>query len=338
MELILAESHLYHKLMFPGMLMRKPSPEHSAIARGDEELSLALDLMGGMEQALAPYEEQISRFFHPEFSLPEALMGAFPLEKRDTSGWCEAIAAAGPERIRKELLRAVLPERELTQVFTEEEIPELLNRSILPQGACWMLWGILRDPLAAIRDLNTLYESLRLFSDALTDPLDMEAWQALEKLESYFRGFEREWEKMGADLRLVRSVRETRAAKWQVMPSLVPWEFRVGYERELLIVGYKIPCFLDALRRAAEEEQEARSMFCQSLADPTRYRLCCLLARQPMLQKDLAEQLGVSQATVSHHLQHLRKAGILSETRGKQLASEPIRRFLQGMASDLRVG
>lgn len=337
-EIILSVSHLYHKLSFPGMLFAACPRELSDLADKDPDLELAGDWMQGIEQALTPFRERIARFFHPRFSLPEVLMKRFPLAEQDTAGWCAQVASEDPRMLARELLADVLlPGTDLSSL-TEDDIPEFLNRTNLPQGARWMLWGILREPREAIEDLSSLYDSLRLLSDALIDPVETEAWQALESLDSYLKDYDKEWELLGIEPDLIRFIREKKDGFWRVMPSLIPWEFRPGYEEDMLIVGYRVPLILDVLRRIEEEELEARSMFCQSLADPTRYRLCCILARQPMLQKDLAERLGVSQATVSHHLQQLRRAGLLAGEKGRQLDSEPIRRFLVGMAADLRVG
>jgi ArsR family transcriptional regulator len=56
------------------------------------------------------------------------------------------------------------------------------------------------------------------------------------------------------------------------------------------------------------------------LADPTRLRLFSLIATagEACAACDLAEPLGVSQPTVSHHLKALRDAGLVnSEKRGR---------------------
>ena len=56
------------------------------------------------------------------------------------------------------------------------------------------------------------------------------------------------------------------------------------------------------------------------LADPTRLRLFSMIATagEACAACDLAEPLGVSQPTVSHHLKALRDAGLVaSEKRGR---------------------
>ena len=53
----------------------------------------------------------------------------------------------------------------------------------------------------------------------------------------------------------------------------------------------------------------------KGLADATRLRLVAAMVERPRCGQDLAAEVGVSPATVSHHLDVLRDAGLLLETR-----------------------
>lgn len=53
----------------------------------------------------------------------------------------------------------------------------------------------------------------------------------------------------------------------------------------------------------------------KALADPTRLRMIGLMVDEKRCGRELASELGVSAPTVSHHLQVLREAGLLTETR-----------------------
>ncbi len=53
----------------------------------------------------------------------------------------------------------------------------------------------------------------------------------------------------------------------------------------------------------------------KALADPTRLRMIGLMVDERRCGRELASELGVSAPTVSHHLQVLREAGLLTETR-----------------------
>lgn len=61
------------------------------------------------------------------------------------------------------------------------------------------------------------------------------------------------------------------------------------------------------------------AVYFKVLSDPTRLRLVRLLARKETPVKELAEQLKVSEPTVSHHLTQLRNIGLVNiRTAGNQ--------------------
>ncbi|RFU20308.1 Rv2640c family ArsR-like transcriptional regulator [Geodermatophilus marinus] len=67
-----------------------------------------------------------------------------------------------------------------------------------------------------------------------------------------------------------------------------------------------------------EDDAVGVALRLKALADPTRLRLLSLLmARGEVCTCDLAPAVGLTEATVSHHLGQLRKAGLVSgERRG----------------------
>jgi hypothetical protein len=59
----------------------------------------------------------------------------------------------------------------------------------------------------------------------------------------------------------------------------------------------------------------AESVF-RALGDTTRYAIASILARNPTTSADLARSLKVSKPTITHHVQALRAAGLISNTTG----------------------
>jgi DNA-binding transcriptional ArsR family regulator len=57
---------------------------------------------------------------------------------------------------------------------------------------------------------------------------------------------------------------------------------------------------------------DAESVF-RALGDTTRYAIASILARKPTTSSELARSLKVSKPTITHHVQTLRAAGLLSE-------------------------
>ncbi|UFJ40695.1 metalloregulator ArsR/SmtB family transcription factor [Brevibacillus humidisoli] len=57
--------------------------------------------------------------------------------------------------------------------------------------------------------------------------------------------------------------------------------------------------------------------FHKAVADVNRIRILSLLANKPMSGSELAERLGITPATITHHTQKLKKAGLIKEKRDK---------------------
>ena len=51
----------------------------------------------------------------------------------------------------------------------------------------------------------------------------------------------------------------------------------------------------------------------EGFADPTRFRILCLLRRDEVCVHDIFEVLGVKQSAVSHQLQALREARLVTD-------------------------
>jgi predicted transcriptional regulator len=63
----------------------------------------------------------------------------------------------------------------------------------------------------------------------------------------------------------------------------------------------------------SHREIDVESVF-RALGDTTRYAIASILARNPTTSADLARTLQVSKPTITHHIQALRSAGLISET------------------------
>jgi DNA-binding transcriptional ArsR family regulator len=78
------------------------------------------------------------------------------------------------------------------------------------------------------------------------------------------------------------------------------------------------PCFdpaisLDEAQSPVEADLDPALIF-RALGDETRFAIAKLIARAPMTSAELAEKLGLTRPTVSHHVYLLREAGLLEES------------------------
>jgi len=87
---------------------------------------------------------------------------------------------------------------------------------------------------------------------------------------------------------------------------------------------------------------EALLKVLKGLADATRLRLIAAIVERPRCGQDLAAELRISPATVSHHLEVLRQAGLLLEARQTpytffQLDQSALTRAMRTIATPKRV-
>jgi biotin operon repressor len=104
---------------------------------------------------------------------------------------------------------------------------------------------------------------------------------------------------------------------------------------------------IDEYRRGMSDDSESDPMAAlvrlfKGLADPTRLRMIAAMVDRPRCGQDLAAEVGVTPATVSHHLRVLAEAGLLSETRQApytfyQLDLERLQGAVKAVSSPKRV-
>ena len=80
----------------------------------------------------------------------------------------------------------------------------------------------------------------------------------------------------------------------------------------------------------------------KGLADPTRLRMVAAMVERPRCGQDLAAEIGIAPATVSHHLKVLERAGLLVETRQPpyvfyQVDLEAMQRAMRSVTTPKRV-
>lgn len=92
----------------------------------------------------------------------------------------------------------------------------------------------------------------------------------------------------------------------------------------------------------ADDPMPALVRLFKGLADPTRLRMLAAMVDRPRCGQDLAAEVGVSPATVSHHLRVLTEAGLVTETRQPpyvffQLALDQLQDAVKAVSTPRRV-
>lgn len=348
------EIHLYLVLNFPQLLFSQlpdcfPGPE-------DEDSDLPLrPWLEGIQEALEARRGDIGHFFTHDFSLPEALLPVAPLDQEDLKAWLELVFAQDRQSLRATLLQAAWPQHRPFQLLVEDPSleglgpkeliaqvsdqaslwPTYLRQAGLSAQTSWMLVEILEDPGKYLSAYSALVNSFQFIAEAIVGPRESEVRQ---KLDQSFDFLSQESDRLlGLNPTLAYLWEQNPQEAIPVMPSLDPLALRPLHGQDVLVMGFAIPDYLQAQEDQLQKDRKARAAFCQTLADPTRYNLCCLLAQGPQRQKDLAASLDVSQATVSHHLAQLKALGLYEPGKSGGLSADSFLFYLNGLAEDLRI-
>ena len=93
-----------------------------------------------------------------------------------------------------------------------------------------------------------------------------------------------------------------------------------------------------------QPDTEAALIVARALADPQRYRILKLLARngQSTACAALLDEVAITPATLSHHMKELTEAGLVQAQRTGRtiqysLRCDTLRCFLEGVSSELKV-
>lgn len=362
------EIHLYLLLNFPKLLFSEwPddfAEENYQAASREQSAELEQDLpmkewLEGIKTALKFREKDIKHFFSREFSLAEALALPLGWNYPDVQSFLEAADKLSEEEIRDAILQSIWPcARNFILFLSEEEQPlqrfedfsELcrlyenpqslwtayLRQAGLSAESSWNILAILEEPKTYLYAYSALLNSFQFISEAIVGTRESEAVQNIQ-------AFLKQLEEVYLDLSLKQAEQDyigeqvENKEKIRVMPSVEPFAARLICKQNILVLGFALPSLLNYKEEAREAELLAISNFCQTLADPTRYKLCRLLLKSPVKQKDLARELEVSQATISHHLSKLKACGLVSEDRDAVLQVNAFRHYIDLVAEDFRI-
>ena len=173
-----------------------------------------------------------------------------------------------------------------------------------------------RPQLAAIRDRAEAVAHRGSFADAIDEfdlPIEMDA--SRQCLRALRGGHTLPFKDIGT-VYLVPTVFNARRL-WNTVDRPPPATI-------LLPVGKVEP---DDLRREYREPSANVDpwLACRAIGDPVRATMLRMIAEAPRTASDLAAGLGLSKATVSHHVFQLREAGLIQEARDGRFTQLSVR-------------
>ncbi|MDF2921260.1 MAG: hypothetical protein K0R57_174 [Paenibacillaceae bacterium] len=252
-------------------------------------------------------------------------------ENRD---WMTSLDGVADEYIRFELLKALhsgdlardLP---LEQIRTLEDTVAFLKKLPIQEGSKWRLLSVLHQPKQQLRTfIDLVAGNLPAYHKAVK-----EVEKPLEKLLQQFAELA-----SGQEDKSFFNIKKTFSQDSTVNPTLIMPVVAIIFEK---MCYYGL--FTDSLLKPGRlhaPSREALQLKLKALSDKSKLQILSSLKVSPKYNLEIAEQLGLTAATMSHHMNVLLACGLVSVDKrdGRvyyHLQQENIRQFISDLEHTL---
>lgn len=198
--------------------------------------------------------------------------------------WVENIDAVQEDEIRLLLMRNVFEEYSFEKLPSFEEIIELLKATGLSSDLCWKFTLLLQTPKVYLSQMvSAIHKNIPAYEQALAS-----IEKPLEKLLSNFWNFE---------YRIFPAL-ENGAA---VTPILIHPTGEIMDGEGNAYLGLYLRDVYKMLDKVKSTRNSLPSLL-KALSDQSKFDILMLLKQSPRYNLELAEQLNLTAATVSHHM------------------------------------
>jgi len=248
----------------------------------------------------------------------------------ENKNWLSSLDEVTDEKIRIEILNSAREifdnDLEIGEIKTLEQMIEFLDQSLFEESVKWKLLTILQQPkrmLAALVEM--INDNIPAFEKS-----EGSIEKMLEKpMNRFFSSVEQQ-----KDTQFYRN-REVLAKDSMVIPGLIA---------PISQLMFKDKCyyglFIDSVLKIGQDHkysQEALLLKIKALSDKSKFQILGSLKVSPKYNLEIAEELGLTAATMSHHMSVLLACGLvcIDKKQGKvyyHLESETIKQFIEELS------
>ncbi len=318
-----SESKLVDLLFFP-LSVKLENPEKSKSKSDNYAEYVPEDIIKtftDLESALKPYEPEIDHYYFEEFSFPSFLIKSFPpFGYINELAYLDALSNAGDEALKSSMITKLYSLTHEDEPASDDLIATLqydlndqmalIEKLSASDETKWKVMGFLRAPKSSTEKWIALIKKLMPLFDSFYSKRESEARSLGERFEKALN------DSNGATLKEITNgfIGTNLLQNGNFLISLTqPLAIEINESSSIpfLKIGVDIESFLQQLKNAQASELKARVLLFKNLGDQTRYDVVRLIASGVSTAKEIAETLGVSQATISYHISNLVTSNIL---------------------------
>ena len=301
-----------NQLLYPILMLKKEREEERPSSPLEEQLEVIVEEMRQMSVPLEPYKDNILYFYKDDalrmfFVNVKNVLRYYSFEE-----YAEVLHLMDEEKIKKQLMTTIVKQDE-EEASVEDKVTELLGNQFafldflknlpIDDTVRWNYFTIMSQPKKFVEDFISLHQTLKpIFEKVYAEYLPI-----LEKSYQEFETTIQEHPTILAEAfsgtKVIEEI-DWASDEIAVIPTLLLSDF-FFQDSEILILGAKsLEVIQHVIQTRLDKQQERINVF-KNLGDKTRYQIFCEIAKGTKSVKGIAEQLGITSATVSYHINEL---------------------------------
>ena len=301
-----------NQLLYPILMLKKEREEERPSSSLEEQLEVIVEEMRQMSVPLEPYKDSILYFYKDDALRMFFINVKNVLRYHSFEEYAKILHSMDEEQIKKQLMTTIVKQDE-EEASVEDKVTELIGNQFafldflknlpIDDTVRWNYFTIMSQPKKFVEDFISLHQTLKpIFEKVYAEYLPI--------LEKSYQEFETTIQEHPTIL--VEAFSGTKVIEeidWasdeiSVIPTLLLSDFYFQ-DSEILILGAKSLEVIQRVIQTRLDKQQERINVFKNLGDKTRYQIFCEIAKGSKSVKGIAEQLGITSATVSYHINEL---------------------------------
>ena len=301
-----------NQLLYPILMLKKEREEERPSSSLEEQLEVIVEEMRQMSVPLESYKDNILYFYKDDALRMFFVNVKNVLRYHSFDEYAKVLHSMDEGQIKQQLMTTIVKQDE-EEASVEDKVVELLGNQFafldflknlpIDDTVRWNYFTIMSQPKKFVEDFISLHQTLKpIFEKVYAEYLPI-----LEKSYQEFETTIQEHPTILAEAfsgtKVIEEI-DWASDEISVIPTLLLSDFYFQ-DSEILILGAKSLEVIQRVIQTRLDKQQERINVFKNLGDKTRYQIFCEIAKGSKSVKGIAEQLGITSATVSYHINEL---------------------------------
>lgn len=335
-----------NQLLYPILMLKKEREEERPSSPLEEQLEVIVEEMRQMSVPLESYKDNILYFYKDDALRMFFVNVKNVLRYHSFDEYAKVLHSMDEGQIKQQLMTTIVKQDE-EEASVEDKVVELLGNQFafldflknlpIDDTVRWNYFTIMSQPKKFVEDFISLHQTLKpIFEKVYTEYLLI-----LEKSYQEFEITIQEHPTILAEAfsgtKVIEEI-DWASDEISVVPTLLLSDFYFQ-DSEILLLGAKsLEVIQHVIQTRLDKQQERINVF-KNLGDKTRYQIFCEIAKGTKSVKKIAEQLGITSATVSYHINELVLSNLVVQGWNKKdctqaIHTELITEVMNGLMED----